>query len=881
MADISATAYLAYKYDTNVFLSWMDQTSQKCGWKSRQAQKVIASEVNTDVNTTVKSAPRLKGKERKLAKQAAKAEEAKAFQHTPSKSTVSTGELAEQIELVGKAVTKHKMEPMPSNVRRALQRCIKARERFAKWYKTSSTCPSEKLESHDHFITILKKATCLFQGENDSNLMQAASSSEANDKENPTMTNMFECLELEDLPEVDEPDSPEDGRALPPPSTRKTIEFDLEPLDAELDFVIFSLFEDVNRTRAEALRIFRGLKAGEISLVKATLSIAVTFNMIRKAEEEALKVAEVIGPPPIFSEVWLSAGTYPGFVNKLSLDRLVQKKGEVTAHMESWTAYEEFVLLPLGTTLSHITQRSKFIKTGRSDLMYPFMSLSIMYEDIPEKLEEAWTQKALEEDRLIKYFYLEMRFLEDLKSGCYDPYVPSDLEMPEHQRILRNSGIPFLDLFHQALQPMWKDNKVSFESAFAARVMLDMHEICGTPPHDSTEQPKEVTAYAERYGFPKENDTPGGLFVRDLEAPDGNNDEVRHLLAQIYKRSSMDLIDPLWLCARDEMGKKSRHIQTCMKEENDIEFPETHHGVWLHTSSRFLLDRNVLFGGTAMVDLALMSEIAERKIADHHFSIFCMAHIYNAARRLGGLEMSWAEMDRVIELQTETLFANDIPTTSRSAATRFMYRTGLTSTDNMNRNLLGTDNMNRTLIGTGPQPWHFQPVPISSVIREYFKGEITLPRLVHQLEAYATEHETKNSRSPTPTPPKKSQVSLTGSLQRIERYLDAVLPDIQFDYLNLTRTCNALFAALKAELTAELGAQYDFSRDTTPLVFIPAELTLVMLLENQRIARQYEEMGRRARKKNGDNSLPVGPQLKYAAEFLRKFLTGEGPVAPH
>ncbi|KAI1204858.1 uncharacterized protein F4807DRAFT_471684 [Annulohypoxylon truncatum] len=885
MADISATAYLAYKHDTNVFLSWMNQSSQKCGWKPRRAQK----EIIPGIKTTVKPAPRLKGKERKKAKQAEAAAEAKkssdTLEQVSSKSTVSTVELVEQIEILSRAVTRRTAEPMPFSVRRALQRCIKARERFARWYKSSNSCSSSKLESHDHFINILKKATCLFQGEYGFNQPQKPQPSEMSQKD--TFTNIFECLELEDVSEPDEPDILEDGDVSPESSgadeSVKLDIFDIEPLDAELDFAIFSLFEDVHRMRAEAQRIFHRLMDGNISLVNATLSIAVAFDMIRKAEEEALKLVDM-GLSNEFSEFkerWFSRGAYPAFSAKLTNDRLFQKEGEITAPLESWSAYEEFILLPLGATLREMNERSEALAAGLSDLFHPFMSISTFYKDVPEMLNDSRIQRGVAEDRLLKHFYYEMRFIEDLKEGLFDGFIHGDLDKPESQRRMRKSALPFYDLFHSVLRSTWKHGTVSFEAAFAARVMLDMHEICDTSLHNSYTPPKDVTIYADRYGFPKKAGVAVDLWVRDLEIPD--EEEVRILVTQVRRRIDHDLNgNALWLLARRKMGESLMSKRQEMAE-CDKECAEVRYGVWLHSSSTFLLDRNVLYGGTAVLDMITISEMAEIRIADYNFSIFSVAHIYNAARQLAGLDISWPEMDRVIELQKDSIFANDIPTTSKEVSRRFLYRTGLSA----------LKKIHRTLLGSGPRPWNLQPTPTSAILREYFNGKSTLPRMVHQLQEKAAEYEAskghkQSSRasqgsSPTPGSTKKDQrqVTLTKALQRVEDYLDAVLPDIQFDYLNLTRTCNRLLASLRLELIAHLGIDYEVSDSDTPRKsFVPAEMALMIVLENHAASIFYDMASRKAKKKDdsedgGAKLSPIGEQLKHTATFLKKFLTEE------
>src|SRR5438045_9074802 len=70
LPDLLASSYRRYKEDTNVFTTWLYQAAQACGWKpSTKPQPVASGSPVVDVPR----APRLKGKQRKLAREAAKA----------------------------------------------------------------------------------------------------------------------------------------------------------------------------------------------------------------------------------------------------------------------------------------------------------------------------------------------------------------------------------------------------------------------------------------------------------------------------------------------------------------------------------------------------------------------------------------------------------------------------------------------------------------------------------------------------------------------------------------------------------------------------------------------------------------------------------------
>lgn len=70
LPDVLASSYRRYKEDTNVFTTWLSHAAQACGWKPATKPQVTPVELPT-INTP--KAPRLKGRERKLARDAAKA----------------------------------------------------------------------------------------------------------------------------------------------------------------------------------------------------------------------------------------------------------------------------------------------------------------------------------------------------------------------------------------------------------------------------------------------------------------------------------------------------------------------------------------------------------------------------------------------------------------------------------------------------------------------------------------------------------------------------------------------------------------------------------------------------------------------------------------
>lgn len=672
---------------------------------------------------------------------------------------------------------------------------------------------------------------------------------------------------MDDLSGLDEPNIPgNEGDQTNISGEDRTVKFDIEPMVAEMEFAFFAVFEDIRRVRAETQRVFRRLMADEICLLNATVSIGVAFDLIRKAEDEAMRVADMVTSVHSESEkLFTEFGAYSAMSQMFMANRETGKEDGVTTRLVSSDEFDEFILYPLGLTLMDIRLRPPNLRAfqfGR----YPFATLAKHYGDSLEELNKPRVQKGLKEDQILKHFYYEMKIIEDIGKGrvnfCTPTYKTKDYSDNDIDKFI----LPFYDLFHNALRPIWQQKKISFESAFAARVMLDMCEICGTSLHNSLLQPKEVAIYASRYGV-------GGAKAK-LEIPCEDKD-LSEKLFQIRWRTSVELSDkPFWVITRSCITKRWKsERQERVKKEKDV--------IWPHESHTFMLDNNLLYDGTAILDLITRSELVEIKLANFHFSIFCVAHIYNAARQLAGLDISWPKMDQVIELQKGPIFANDVPTTPKEVLRRFTYRTGLSA----------ERRFRRTLMGSGPRSWKLQPTATSLIIHEYFEGKISLPRMVYKLQEQATQYEKarkqhsqasdRPSSMPSTAKGDQQQVTIAKTLQIVEEYMDSMLPDMQFDYMNLTRTCNRLMMSLRQELMTDLGVRYMFYYGETYLrSFVHAEVAHRIVLENLTYSTTcdvvIDKLKRMGELKDPNIKInTAGRQLKHATGFPRKFITDE------
>lgn len=154
--------YKQYKEDTLTFTTWLSQAAKSCGWKP--ATQLYASPIpnQDDIAANATKGPRLKGRDRKLARDAAKSvpiSNTESVPQTTVKYAITTTELLQQATIVAKA----KKSKFPDGVQSVLERAIGLRKRCAAWFRETDQLNKygSSNEGHQHFIDILEKAAQL------------------------------------------------------------------------------------------------------------------------------------------------------------------------------------------------------------------------------------------------------------------------------------------------------------------------------------------------------------------------------------------------------------------------------------------------------------------------------------------------------------------------------------------------------------------------------------------------------------------------------------------------------------------------------------------------------------------------------------------------
>ncbi|KAF7854595.1 hypothetical protein EAF04_010404 [Stromatinia cepivora] len=195
LPDSLSSSYKRYKEDTNIFSTWLGQTTIKCGYKpdihakrvfsnssatsesssysasssssifssasvASTSSSISTSSVSNSSSTSKSANPpttstRLKGKARKNAKKAKVSATKPTTQvHELTVVIISTRDLVEQAKVI--AEQKNITITFPSVIRRVAERAILARKRFLKWFQQAHAEDEEVNASHEHFIGVLE-----------------------------------------------------------------------------------------------------------------------------------------------------------------------------------------------------------------------------------------------------------------------------------------------------------------------------------------------------------------------------------------------------------------------------------------------------------------------------------------------------------------------------------------------------------------------------------------------------------------------------------------------------------------------------------------------------------------------------------------------------
>ena len=548
--------------------------------------------------------------------------------------------------------------------------------------------------------------------------------------------------------------------------------------------------------------------------------------------------------------------------------------------------FDEFAFLPIGRTLVKLNSLRETADQHAWPIPIPVMRVNYVIR--PDLMDEPRMLRYEEQDEFISQMFLDINLYDRIQNPL------------NHSSVAKRIRLPFDDPLLASFRPLLATDGVTAKMVFAAQILFDIHEIrrMGTAKNGTEILQNAAGHYRNVFKFFHYPD--GTLVTKDVvwHAKDAN------LMATIYCRiehfTNQAITSFKEFCLRyfrDTRPPSTLQIQDIPPQVREKTKEKLRALGWTpateeheRTAKRlgankivepnqdpsFYINENPLFVGMLLLDVASMSEEAGVALANQYAAIFATAHLYNALIQLGICNICWPEMQQIINLHAGPIFAHDIPTNAADMLSRYTYRTGLTT---HNRRRFDTK-----------MPWKFQVTPAMQALRAFFSGKESLERVLGELAIQAQAHACQDkstlptSQGPARTAAQKRQhhspLTPRHTLQLLESYIAAVLPDVELDYVNLMRRCIALMRQLRTQIAAKLRIKYssrvtsvdprDPCDDGRIFVFVVLDiLDEARVHEAQRSSRKRKDQVRSS--SDGDSG-DVARRMMIAKEVLLKDL---------
>ena len=874
LPEILAGSYIRYKEDTNVFTTWLSQAAVACGYKpaQREQYKQWPAEQQTPTIT-----PRLKGKARKEAKAAA-AESKKLSDdfeapRTTVKYNITTQELLNQAEAV--ANCKKAAVKVPDSVVRIVQRAIGARKRCASWFQKTGILSEEgSTNTHLHFVATLERALSTLRP--DLQLSEMASPVKGS---SPTTTasieelkNRFSVLGLEETGDDFDPAAAEAATniivAKKSPAKDCVVEiYELEDQsDIEHAFIIFCFFEDLHRLQEFLQETWKEYKTSNCDLTVASVTTNLAFNLVRRAEDELIANLD----PKRYSKPDSYRALSKTIFYEDSFAR-GENPEEKLASNESLrlTPFDDFIYLPTARTLLNFRRMMKL----EIDYPQPMPPFRFNYISRPELLELPETKKAEREHLLLSQLLMDSSLNDVIKPGL------------EKQR---DRESPPEDEFSDGLLKLRKDGEVSAWIVFASRVVLDINDILGEDIKRGYRELRQAGAAATKtLDLQTEGNelVPGGGLCWHIN--DVRFAEDVHEFAEFWiKEAPLPSVKAMFAATQKpedeplEFHQLPQEIQDRLRAQgihnDDVSAEHKANAKRMDLSPikpaedpAFIFNCNPLYCGSLAFNIAIDMEIAGIKLANHHLTIFAVAHLYNALQQTKVVQGKWPELDQIIELHIGQLFAGKLPTKPSECHTRLSVRMGASASD-FARNRRTTTRP-QGLTGKGIK--HLPKFAISNttqMLSDYSRHKEAPAKSLARIEAAIQEH-TKVNSGPTRKLIRRHLTPLQ-FLMHVRAWLPQVVQDARVDYIRMVRTCHRLLIRVKKRIHQRLEYIYPkvdngYSNDYG-LLFMVASI-LYQAAEMNYVKEQVFKA-----RELGD--LPEDPYLEVAGEVMQEFLDKHG-----
>ncbi|KAL8641471.1 MAG: hypothetical protein Q9226_008629 [Calogaya cf. arnoldii] len=283
------------------------------------------------------------------------------------------------------------------------------------------------------------------------------------------------------------------------------------------------------------------------------------------------------------------------------------------------TPFDEFIYLSTARILIKFEQISRF----KVAYPQPISSVRMSYLSRPDLLNLPQVKKWEEEDVYLSQLLMDMS-LHDTTSKAMKGFN-------------KDGKAPAVDELTNGLYILRREGEVSTWIVFAARVLLDIRDIMGKDM-SRCHQEQVAAGHAAFKTLDMTVEGNGALTPRGLRWTSKAGPHIMSLYLDSYH--SIDQLPPEW---REQVTKhcQSKGIETRPPPEMAGNIQQVGLRPIKHARDpEFLSTNNPIADGTLMFQFCLDMEHAGTALANHHQSIFAIAHLYNAARQTKTLTTS-------------------------------------------------------------------------------------------------------------------------------------------------------------------------------------------------------------------------------------------------
>lgn len=219
----------------------------------------------------------------------------------------------------------------------------------------------------------------------------------------------------------------------------------------------------------------------------------------------------------------------------------------------------------------------------------------------------------------------------------------------------------------------------------------------------------------------------------------------------------------------------------------------------------FLFTTNPIYCGLVSFSMLTDFEAAGISLCNWHKSIWPTAHLYNALQQTSSISKTWPEMEELIDLHMDALFAGQLPLSAYEFFVRFALALGV-SMSNFSRNPRNRTNNDRMRFRQGANGTKLKVTEMSSIFRQYFEKKSSLEICLVKLDSLIRDPGPRASRKERDA--WKRPLTNLQFLAMLEANLPRVTQRLQFDYVTLTKQCAKLLRTTRQQVELQVQVAY-------------------------------------------------------------------------